>query len=102
MRVLKKRGIHPRRAARKLFLSDAHANLRLEFALTFINMTEEFWENVVFCDEKTFGYGTIKSKMLEILLFNICLIIKLLDPTNVAGYSCTAEMEPDLILIMCK
>ena len=61
MRVLKKRGIHPRRAARKLFLSDAHANLRLEFALTFINMTEEFWENVVFCDEKTFGYGTINT-----------------------------------------
>ena len=61
MRVLKKRGIHPRRAARKLFLSDAHANLRLEFALTFVNMTEEFWENVVFCDEKTFWYGTINT-----------------------------------------
>jgi hypothetical protein len=56
MRVLKKRGIHPRRAARKLFLSAAHANLRLEFALTFANSPAEFWENAVFSDEKTFGY----------------------------------------------
>jgi len=58
MRVLKKRGIFPRRAARKLFLSTAHANLRLEFALTFAERPAEFWEHVVFSDEKTFGYST--------------------------------------------
>ena len=32
IRVLKRSGLNPRRAARKLFLTQAHANLRLEFA----------------------------------------------------------------------
>jgi hypothetical protein len=53
--MLKKTNIHPRRAARKLFLTPAHANLRSEFAFHFMNNTEACWENVIFCDEKTFG-----------------------------------------------
>jgi hypothetical protein len=53
--VLKKRNIHPRRAARKLFLTPQHANLRLEFAFHFANAPEAYWENAIFTDEKTFG-----------------------------------------------
>jgi hypothetical protein len=55
IRILKRKGINPRRAARKLFLTAAQANLRLEFAFHFMNETEAFWQNAIFTDEKTFG-----------------------------------------------
>jgi Transposase len=55
IRVLKKQGIHPRRAVRKLFLTEAHANLRVEFAISFGIHEEDWWENVIFSDEKSFG-----------------------------------------------
>jgi hypothetical protein len=54
-RILKRKAINARRAVRKLFLTPAHANLRLEFAFHYSNETQAFWENVIFSDEKTFG-----------------------------------------------
>ncbi len=52
--ILKRKGINPRRAARKLFLTAARANFRLEFAFHFINETEAFWHNAIFTEKKTF------------------------------------------------
>jgi hypothetical protein len=42
IRVLKRRGLNPRRAAHKLFLTPVHANLRLEFAFHFMNETQAY------------------------------------------------------------
>jgi hypothetical protein len=39
IRILKRKGINPRRADWKLFLTAANANLRLEFAIHFMNKT---------------------------------------------------------------
>lgn len=57
MRRLKKNGIHPRRVARKLFLTGLQKEKRLIFALAYRNKGEDFWRFVIFLDEKTFGYG---------------------------------------------
>jgi hypothetical protein len=42
IRVLKRKGLNPRRAARKLFLTPAHANLHLEFASDFMIETQAY------------------------------------------------------------
>jgi hypothetical protein len=55
IRVLKKEGVRPRRAARKLFLSDRHAQMRLAFADRFGDRDREWWPDVIFSDEKSFG-----------------------------------------------
>jgi len=55
IRALKKEGIHPRRAARKLLLSPRHAEMRLDFANRFGNRDREWWRDVIFSDEKSFG-----------------------------------------------
>ena len=55
IRRLKERDIHPRRAARKFFLSDDHAVSRLEFSLGHRNDNEELWRRIIYTDEKTFG-----------------------------------------------
>jgi hypothetical protein len=56
IRVLKKHNIHPRRAARKLYLSPAHAEQCLFVSLNYVNMPAEWWEDVIFSDEKSFWY----------------------------------------------
>ncbi len=48
IRVLKKEGVRPRRAARKLFLSDRHAEMRLAFAERFGDRDREWWRDVIF------------------------------------------------------
>jgi hypothetical protein len=55
IRILKRKGINPRRADLKFFLTAANAILRLEFAFHFMNKTKVFWQNAIFTDEKTFG-----------------------------------------------
>ena len=53
-RVLKKEGVRPRRAARKLSLSDRHAEMRLAFADRFGDRDREWWRDAIFSDEKSF------------------------------------------------
>lgn len=55
-RRLKKVNIRARRAARKLFISPIHAESRLAFGNTYVGETDAFWEGVIYCDEKSFGY----------------------------------------------
>ena len=54
-RRLKERDIHPRRAARKFFLSDDHTVSRLELSLGHRNGNEELWRRTIYPDENTFG-----------------------------------------------
>ena len=68
LRVLKKRKIHARRAAQKLFLSPAHAEQRMIFATNFVNRPEEWWQDVIFCDEKSFGWACYY--LFNSLIFN--------------------------------
>jgi hypothetical protein len=52
---MKEINLYPRRAARKVFLTERHAAGRLEFALAYRNYPAEWWQNVIYGDEKTFG-----------------------------------------------
>jgi hypothetical protein len=54
IRVLKKEGVHPRRDARKLFLSDRQPEMRLAFADRFGDQDGEWWRGVFLSDEKKF------------------------------------------------
>lgn len=54
-RRLKKHGIYGRVAAKKEFLTDDHKRQRLEFATAYAHRTQEWWNKVIFSDEKTFG-----------------------------------------------
>ncbi|KAJ8915252.1 hypothetical protein NQ315_014759 [Exocentrus adspersus] len=51
---LKQSGLKNCAAARKVFLTAEHKHRRVQFANEFLIHGEEFWNNVVFSDEKTF------------------------------------------------
>ena len=48
-------GIHHRIPAEKPFLTAIHQQERLGFALQYYPKDAEFWQQVIFCDEKTFA-----------------------------------------------
>lgn len=48
-------GLHGRSPARKLELTDRTMELRMEYALNYSDRDEDFWNMVIFCDEKTFS-----------------------------------------------
>lgn len=54
-RRLSKRGLNARVAAQKEFLNENHMARRLKFATDYVDKPVEFWDNLVFTDEKTFG-----------------------------------------------
>lgn len=51
---LKLYGLKNSAAAQKIFLTDEHKRRRVQFANEMLNHGEDFWNNVVFSDEKTF------------------------------------------------
>ncbi|KAJ8915922.1 hypothetical protein NQ315_015537 [Exocentrus adspersus] len=53
-RRLKQSGLKNCAAARKVFLSNEHKQVRVQFANEMLNREPAFWNNVVFSDEKTF------------------------------------------------
>ena len=53
-RVLEKFGFHARVAARKLCITPRQAEQRYQFAGADGDKDEEWWSNVIFCDEKSF------------------------------------------------
>jgi transposase len=55
IRRMKEINLRPRRAVREFFLTEAHAAHRLEFALAYRNYPADWWRNVIYSDEKTFG-----------------------------------------------
>ncbi|KAJ8912697.1 hypothetical protein NQ315_012251 [Exocentrus adspersus] len=62
-RRLKQSGLKNCAAARKVFLSNEHKQIRVQFANEMLNREHAFWNNVVFSDEKTFqscGSGQIR------------------------------------------
>ena len=54
-RRLHRAAIHHFKPASKPFLTDRHRQERLSFALEYYPKDDEFWEKVIFCDEKTFS-----------------------------------------------
>ncbi|XP_050724621.1 uncharacterized protein LOC127002582 [Eriocheir sinensis] len=54
-KILHRADIHYRTPAVKPFLSQENKEERLGFALEYITEAGDFWDNVVFCDEKTFS-----------------------------------------------
>ena len=70
-RRLKTHGIHGRVAAKKEFLTDAHKRNRLEFATAYVNKTQEWWDKVIFSDEKSFGLVLLS----ELLIINDYLFL---------------------------
>lgn len=50
-RTLRKEGYNGRIARKKPYISQTNRKKRLEFAKTFINCDESFWENIIFSDE---------------------------------------------------
>jgi Cft2 family RNA processing exonuclease len=52
---MKEINLRPRRAVREFFLTEAHAAHRLEFSLAYRNYPADWWRNVIYSDEKTFG-----------------------------------------------
>ena len=55
-RTLKKHGLHARVASKKFFLTPQHARERFQFAADYGEYDQEWWSNVIFCDEKSFRY----------------------------------------------
>ncbi|XP_064115053.1 uncharacterized protein LOC135221158 [Macrobrachium nipponense] len=55
-RRLRAEGLESRIPATKPFLTEVHKEQRLGFALQHLPLESSFWENVIWCDEKTF-YG---------------------------------------------
>ncbi|KAJ8912046.1 hypothetical protein NQ315_016733 [Exocentrus adspersus] len=53
-RRLKQSGLKNCAAVSKTFLSNDHKQRRIQFANAFLNRGHEFWNNVIFSDEKTF------------------------------------------------
>lgn len=53
-RRLKQYGLKNCAAAHKVFLTEEHKQRRVQFANEFLQQGNEFWNNVVFSDEKTF------------------------------------------------
>ncbi|KAJ8916915.1 hypothetical protein NQ315_013385 [Exocentrus adspersus] len=53
-RRLKQSGLRNCAAVSKTFLSNDHKQRRIQFANAFLNRGHEFWNNVIFSDEKTF------------------------------------------------
>lgn len=53
-RRLKQSGLKNCAAVSKTFLSNDHKQRRIQFANEFLNRGHEFWNNVIFSDEKTF------------------------------------------------
>lgn len=54
-RRLHNQGIHHRRPAIKPSLSQNHQEQRVAFALQYLPFESGFWDNVIWCDEKTFA-----------------------------------------------
>lgn len=54
-KILHRADIHHRTPAVKPFLSQENMEERLGFALEHITAADDFWDCVVFCDEKTFS-----------------------------------------------
>ena len=54
-RVLKNTGYNSRTAVRKPFISKVNKKKRLDFALKYVNMPENFWNDVIFTDESKFN-----------------------------------------------
>lgn len=54
LRRIKNSNLRNYSAARKGFLTQVHQQRRLEFAEEYVNMDNNFWENVIFSDEKIF------------------------------------------------
>ncbi|KAJ8911578.1 hypothetical protein NQ315_016115 [Exocentrus adspersus] len=49
-------------AARKVFLSNEHKQIRVQFANEMLNQEHAFWNNVLFSDEKTFqSCGSVET-----------------------------------------
>ena len=46
--------LHGRKPAKKPYLSEANMEQRVEYALEYADKGPDFWENVIFCDEKTY------------------------------------------------
>lgn len=59
-RRLRKHSVKPRVAALKEFLTDEHKRHRLNFANTYGDYEDRWWDPVIFCDEKSFGYFNAK------------------------------------------
>lgn len=62
-RRLQERGLQCKNPATKPFLTQAHKEDRIGFSLQYLPMEKEFWENVIWCDEKTFSndeHGRLK------------------------------------------
>ena len=55
IRRMKTINLHSRRAVRKFFNSEIHAEDRLKFANLFSPHPAPWWRPVIFCDEKTCG-----------------------------------------------
>ena len=54
-RKLKCRGIHARVSRKKEFLTDVQREQRLAFANAYGDRNQDWWNSVIFSDEKTFG-----------------------------------------------
>ena len=54
-RRLKERGIAARVAAKKDFLKPQHLESRLNFAQQYADFPVQWWNDVIFSDETTFG-----------------------------------------------
>ena len=52
---LRERGLRGRRPAVKQHLTEQHMENRMAYALEYCDKEVSFWENVVYCDEKTFS-----------------------------------------------
>lgn len=63
IRRLRVRGLLPCRAVRKPNLPDRNVQERLNFSRLYAEKGPEFWRNVIFSDEKTFG-----SVMINVVL----------------------------------
>ena len=70
-RRLKSHGIHGRVAAKKEFLTDAHKRNRLEFATAYVNKTQEWWDKVIFSDEKSFGLVLLSQLFINYLYLSL-------------------------------
>ena len=55
-RRLKEANLFARVAAQKDLLTDDHKRQRMEFATAFLQAPPGYFENVIFTDEKCFGY----------------------------------------------